>query len=109
MSEEHHYTGRLWVLPFSREYEFRFDDGHRVSGSIDNEYFITEQLCALFAGERYMCEFDRDPRAHRMPRLVYVRTEKGEPISFATAMLHKMFRKKPCQCGQPHCRECGEP
>lgn len=104
---EYHNVGRLWVLPFSREYEFRFDDDLRISGIIDNEYFLTEQLCALLAGERYMCEFDSNPRENRKPRLIYVRSENGEPISF-TEKTRKRARK-PCKCGAAHCLKCGEP
>lgn len=86
MSEEYHYTGRLWVLPFSREYNFISDDGNVEIGgraTIHPNCFTTTQLEKLTPGGRYMCEFDRDPVNGFCPVLLYIRTENGEPITGA--------------------------
>lgn len=79
---EYIHTGRLWVLPFSRQYEFRSEDGRvNITGArIDSDCFTVAKLEKLTPGGLYMCEFDRDPVSGFRPVLTYIRSEKGEPL-----------------------------
>jgi len=86
---EYIYTGRLWVLPFSRQYEFRPDDKPMLVtwGFIDETLFTTEQLERLTPGARYMVEFEGEP-SYRAgddgPSLYYIREVDGSPVKGAS-------------------------
>lgn len=79
---EYQYTGRLWVLPHSRQYELLLDNGRRVIGTIAKKYFTTKQLASLVPGGQYQCELDGEIILTRSasPKLLYIRSENGEPL-----------------------------
>jgi hypothetical protein len=64
MRTKHIYTGRLWVLPSSREYELRIDGRRCFGGKIAAPAITTEALEKLEPGAIYSIEVDENPYFH---------------------------------------------